>query len=125
MAGKAAVTGAASAALAVLATVTLAGCDFGRAVDCARLALEVSQSVEELEQAAQGENPDVLLDAADAVGNDIQELRDGVDDADVREAADSVEEAVDSVRSGVEDGTPIDLSPLGDAANSLTEVCTP
>ncbi|ARQ70452.1 hypothetical protein CAG99_17815 [Streptomyces marincola] len=112
-----------SAALAVAAAMTLGACDVQRAVDCARLALEVSQSVDELEQAAQGENPDVLVDAVDAVGNDIQELRDTVDDVDVQEATDSVEEAVDSVRAGVEDGTSIDLSPLGDAVDALTDVC--
>ncbi|ONK13988.1 hypothetical protein [Streptomyces sp. MP131-18] len=125
MTGKKAATGAVSAALAVLATVALAGCDLQRAADCARLALEVSQSVEELEQAAEGENPDVVVDAVDAVGNDIEELRDSVDDSDVRDAVDSVEEAVDSVHAGVTDGDPIDLSPLGDATSSLTEVCTP
>jgi hypothetical protein len=100
------------------------GCDVQRAVDCARLALEVSESVDRLERAASGEDPEAFVDAADAVTGDIDELRGSVEDTDVREAADSVREAVDSVSGSFEEGVTVDLSPLGDAVGELTGACT-
>ncbi|WP_063784217.1 hypothetical protein [Streptomyces sp. SBT349] len=116
---------ASGAALAVvLSTVAMTGCDLQRAVDCARLAVEVTDSVATFELATEGENPGVVVDAADEVTDDVAELRDRVEDTDVRAAADSVQEAVDSIADGVENGTPVDLSPLGDATAELTEVCT-
>ncbi|MDT0342973.1 hypothetical protein [Streptomyces litchfieldiae] len=122
---KSAKFAASAAVLTMVSAGVTTGCDLQQAVDCARLALEVASSVEHLEQAAGSDDPTAIVDAADAVVDDLSELRDSVDDEDVRDAANSVEEAVESIRGGVVDGTEVDLTPLGDAAASLTDVCSP
>ena len=52
-------------------------------------------------------------------------MRDGIDDADVEAAADSVLEAANNIRDGVENGAEVDLSPLGDATESLRRPAPP
>jgi methyl-accepting chemotaxis protein len=65
------------------------------------------------------------VSALEELHRDVDELRDRVRDTDVREAADSVAEAADNVASAAEDGREPDLTPLADATDELTSVCTP
>ncbi|KAB8161412.1 hypothetical protein FH609_027005 [Streptomyces sp. 3MP-14] len=116
--------GLSGGAVAVAAAFGTLGCDLQRAVDCTRLALEVSNSVDALGRALDSEDPTGFLDAADAAENDLNELSADVSDTDVRDAADSVGEAIDNVRAGVADGDVPDLSPLNAAVDELTSACT-
>ncbi|MDT0307824.1 hypothetical protein RM780_12745 [Streptomyces sp. DSM 44917] len=116
---------AALAAGVLLSGAAASGCDLQAAVDCARLAVEVTESAQVLEQAAQAEDPQAVVDAADSVNREVQELRDEVGDADVREAADSVLEAAENIGASAEAGTVPDLTPLLDATDELSEACTP
>ncbi|MGP3970247.1 hypothetical protein [Streptomyces sp. 6N223] len=115
---------------ALALTVTLAAgastaCDVQRAVDCAVLALEVSNAGDRVAEAVA---TSVIEDDADAfreLAEDIEELQDRVQDTDVREAAESVGEAAENIEQAVERGETPDLSPLVDATSELTGVCTP
>ncbi|MDT0267889.1 hypothetical protein RM844_16535 [Streptomyces sp. DSM 44915] len=110
--------------LAATAALGATACDPQRAVDCARLALEVGGSVDDVGRALDSEDPAGFTDAADAAQEDLGALRDDVSDTDVRAAADSVGEALDNLRA-VGDGEVPDLSPLNDAMDELTSACSP
>ncbi|WP_326596854.1 hypothetical protein [Streptomyces sp. NBC_01803] len=101
-----------------------AGCDLQQAVDCARLALEVTSSAEALGQAVEANDPQAFADAADTLTGDVSDVQNDVDDADVSAAADSIQAALDSIQAGFEDGTVVDLSPLYDATGQLTDACS-
>ncbi|GAA3877440.1 hypothetical protein [Streptomyces sedi] len=115
--------GLAGGTLAITAALGTLGCDLDRAVDCGRLALDVSSSVETLGRAIDGDDPTGFVDAADEAERDLDELTDDVSDTDVRAAAESVGDALANVRDGVADGESPDLSPLSDAADELTSAC--
>jgi hypothetical protein len=115
------------AALGMLAPVMVTGCDAKeRAVDCAKLAIAVSRSYDELERtaltAALDEDPEQFTDA---LRRDAEKVRDRTDNVDVRRAADAVLDAATEVRQTLEDGRTPELSVLGDATAELTRVCTP
>jgi methyl-accepting chemotaxis protein len=116
----------AAVALASLAGgVVTSGCDVQRAVDCARLALAVANSGDTLENAVLTSLVEDDAGALEELHRDVEELKDRVRDTDVREAADSVAEAADNVQRAAEEGGEPDLTPLADATDELTEVCTP
>lgn len=116
--------GLAGGTLAITAVLGTLGCDLQRAVDCTRLALEVSSSVETLGRALDADDPTGFVDAADEAERDLDELSGDVSDTDVQDAADSVGEAIDNVRAGVAAGEAPDLSPLNAAVDELTSACT-
>jgi hypothetical protein len=114
-------------ALAMLTVGTVAACEAKeRAVDCAKLAISVSRSYDELERtaltAALDEEPEQLTDA---LRRDAEKVRDRTDDVDVRKAADSVLTAAESVQESISEGGTPDLSALGTATAELTRACAP
>ncbi|WP_431044194.1 hypothetical protein ACQUSR_21360 [Streptomyces sp. P1-3] len=120
-------TALAAAALVLGATLST-GCDSVRkAVDCGRLAIEISNDFENLQ--------DSLVDAAvdpgeadkilDNFEKDIDKLKDRTDNADVSKAVDDLQKAVDNAQASIDKGDKPDLSPVKDAVGELTDVCTP
>lgn len=112
------------AALAALAAAGAAGCDVQRAVDCARLAAQVTDAAADLQQAVNTESLQDDADALDELTRDVDELQGEVDDTDVRDAAQSVLDAAESVQQSAEQGSTPDLSPLTEATDELTSICT-
>jgi hypothetical protein len=118
--------GAGALALTVaLAAGAGTACDVQRAVDCAVLALEVSNAGDRVAEAVATSAVEDDLRAFRELGEDIDELTDRVEDTDVREAAESVGEAANNLEQAVERGEAPGLSPLLDATAELTTVCTP
>jgi hypothetical protein len=120
-----AITTLAAAALLVPLTT---GCDaVDKALDCGRLAVEISNDVDDLQDAVTGAavNPadaDKILDALD---KDIDKVGDRTDNTDVGKALDDLQKAVDNVQTSVDSGKRPDLAPVKDATGELTNVCTP
>ncbi|WKX70578.1 hypothetical protein [Streptomyces sp. XD-27] len=118
----------AAATLALGATLTT-GCDgdsVRKAVDCGRLALEISNDIDDLqkvvlEAALDPDEADKILDTLD---KDIDKLKDKTDNADVSKALDDLQEAVDNAQKSIDKGEKPDLTPVKDAAGELTNVCT-
>ncbi len=120
-----AVTALAAVALAVPLT---AGCGaVEKALDCAQLAVEISNDVDDLQDVLTGaaDNPADAEKVLDALEEDIDKVGDRTDDADVGKAVDSLQKAVDTVQKSVDSGERPDLTPVRDAAGELTGVCTP
>ncbi|WP_055555333.1 hypothetical protein [Streptomyces sp. NBRC 110028] len=115
------------AAVAFLTPLTT-GCDaVDKALDCGRLAVEISNDVDNLQDALSGATADAsdadkVLDALD---KDIDKVGDHTDNADVGKALGDLRKAVDNVQTSVDSGEHPDLSPVKDAAAELTDVCTP
>ncbi|WP_445519078.1 hypothetical protein [Streptomyces sp. NEAU-174] len=120
-----AITALAAVALAVPVTV---GCSaVEKALDCAQLAVEISNDVDDLQDALTGaavdpQQADKILDALD---KDIDKVGDRTDNADVGKAVDDLQKAVDNVQKSVDSGKDPDLTPVKDAAGELTDVCSP
>ncbi|TMU94376.1 hypothetical protein [Streptomyces sp. DASNCL29] len=120
-----AITALAAVALAVPVTV---GCSaVEKALDCAQLAVEISNDVDNLQDALTGaavdpQQADKILDALD---KDIDKVGDRTDNADVGKAVDDLQKAVDNVQKSVDSGKDPDLTPVKDAAGELTNVCSP
>ncbi|MDB1089525.1 hypothetical protein PJ985_18355 [Streptomyces sp. ACA25] len=97
-----------------------------RTVECGKLAAAVVRSIDELGRAA-----DDAIDAEDfgeftaAVEKEVEELQESTGDAEVAAAAESVLDALDEIAQAAENDTEPDLSPLGDAADELTAICSP
>ncbi|MGW0608231.1 hypothetical protein [Streptomyces sp. NPDC002644] len=116
------------AAVAVAALLTT-GCDaVSTALDCARTATAIADSVAELQQAvdAAANDPTQLEESLASIDRNLDELGDSTGDADVGKAVDDLRAGVDQVQKSVEagDATP-DVSPITDASAELTKVCTP
>lgn len=115
------------AAVAFLAPLTV-GCDaVDKALDCGRLAVEISNDVDTLQDAVTGAavNPADADKVLDALDKDIEKVGDRTDNADVSKALDDLRKAVDNVRTSVDSGKHPDLTPVKDATGELTKVCTP
>ncbi|MEU4897801.1 hypothetical protein AB0B12_35745 [Streptomyces sp. NPDC044780] len=120
-----AVTAFAAIALAVPVT---AGCGaVEKALDCAQLAVEISNDVDDLQDALSGaaDNPEDADKVLDALDKDIDKAGDRTDNADVGKAVDSLQKAVDNVQKSIDSGEQPDLTPVRDAAGELTDVCSP
>ncbi|WP_129842353.1 hypothetical protein [Streptomyces sp. RFCAC02] len=117
----------AAAGLAAVTVVTAAGlltaCDVERVVDCARLAVSITGSVDDIQQAVNDNDPDALDAAATELDGSIEELH-GIDDEDVQALGDSLAEAAETVRVDAQEGVEVDLGPLSDVAGQLTDVCS-
>ncbi|EDY54500.1 MULTISPECIES: hypothetical protein [Streptomyces] len=119
---------AAVAAVALTAGLTT-GCDaVSKALDCVQTAEAVADSVTDLQQAVENasNDPTQIDEALAAIDQNLDEIGDKTDNADVNQAVDHLNSAVSNVRTAVKNGdeTP-DLSPVTDAAGELTKVCTP
>ncbi|MGW2329105.1 hypothetical protein ACWC5C_25570 [Streptomyces sp. NPDC001700] len=115
------------AAAAILIPLTT-GCDaVDKALDCGRLAVEISNDVDNLQDAVTGagDNPADADKILDALGKDIDKVGDRTDDTDVGKAVDHLQKALDNVQTSVDNGNRPDLSPVKDATGELTKVCTP
>ncbi|MBL1099631.1 hypothetical protein [Streptomyces coffeae] len=114
---------------AVALTVPLAvGCSaVEKAFDCAQLAVEISNDVDNLQDAVTGAaaDPTQADKVLDALDKDIDKLDDRTDNADVSKAVDNLQTAVDNVQKSIDNGKKPDLTPVRDAAGELTKVCTP
>ncbi|MGC0340404.1 hypothetical protein [Streptomyces sp. SLBN-8D4] len=119
---------AAVAAVALTAGLTT-GCDaVSKALDCVQTAEAVADSVTDLQQAVENasNDPTQIDESLAAIDQNLDEIGDKTDNADVNKAVDDLGAAVTNVRTAVKNGdeTP-DLSPVTDAAGELTKVCTP
>ena len=113
-------------AAAALALPLTAGCSAAqKAVDCARLGIEISNDVDDLRRAVTdtANNPDQADKILDTLEKDTRKLKGKTDNADVGKALDHLQTAVTNVRDAVrQDRTP-DLTPVTSAAAELTKVC--
>ncbi|MBF6045212.1 hypothetical protein GO001_08240 [Streptomyces sp. NRRL B-1677] len=114
-------------ALAALAVPLAAGCSTARkAVDCARLGIEISNDVDDLQRsvtdtATDTDNAGKILDNLE---RDTKKLKDKSSNVDVGKALDHLQKAVGNVRDSLRDDKTPDLTPLTDAAGELSKVCT-
>ncbi|MFF7654420.1 hypothetical protein ACFZCY_32085 [Streptomyces sp. NPDC007983] len=114
------------AAVAFLAPLTV-GCDaVDKALDCGRLAVEISNDVDDLQDAATGAalDPTEADTVLDALAKDIDKIGDRTDDTDVGKALDHLRKALDNVQASVDSGDRPDLTPVKDATGELSKVCT-
>ncbi|MFI0821600.1 hypothetical protein ACH4TX_38925 [Streptomyces sp. NPDC021098] len=115
------------AAVALLVPLTT-GCDaVDKALDCGRLAVEISNDVDNLQDAVTGAavDPTKADKVLDALDQDIDKVGDRTDNTDVSKALADLRKAVDNVQTSVDSGKHPDLTPVRDATAELTNVCTP
>ncbi|MER8159439.1 hypothetical protein [Streptomyces sp. NPDC094472] len=115
------------AAVALIVPVTIGCSAVEKALDCAQLAVEISNDVDDLQDALTGAaaNPQDADKILDALDKDIDKVGDRTDNADVGKAVDDLQKAVDNVQESVDSGKRPDMTPVRDAAGELTGVCTP
>ncbi|MFJ9133412.1 hypothetical protein ACIRRT_10135 [Streptomyces sp. NPDC102256] len=122
-----------TAALAVTAALVVlpaaVGCDaVNKALDCVQTADSIADSVTDLQQAVENaaNDPSQTDASLNSIENNLDNIGDKTDNADVNKAVDNLNKAVANVRTAVKNGddTP-DISPVTDAAGELTKVCTP
>ncbi|MFG2196263.1 hypothetical protein [Streptomyces sp. NPDC048639] len=118
---------AALAAVAVAVPVTTACSAVEKALDCAQTADAILTSVEDLQQAASSavDNPAEAERALDRIDKNLDDIGDKTDNADVSKAVDDLNGAVKGVRESVDQGKTPDVTPVTNAANELTKVCSP
>ncbi|MBU7597892.1 hypothetical protein JGS22_009750 [Streptomyces sp. P38-E01] len=119
--------GAAALLGAVVLTTGLTGCNdtTERALDCGKLALSVSRSIDRLERAAIGSALDRdSAEVTEKLDRDVEKIKDRADNADMRRAAERVGDATKDVHASLREDRKPDLSPLKDAGTELTKVCT-
>ncbi|MFE5868397.1 hypothetical protein ACFQ6V_07030 [Streptomyces roseifaciens] len=115
------------AAAALVAVPLTAGCSTAqKAVDCARLGIEISNDVDDLQRsvtdtATDTDNAGKILDNLE---KDTKKLKDKTSNVDVSKALDHLQKAVGNVRDALRDDKTPDLAPLTDAAGELSKVCT-
>jgi len=119
----------AATAVALTLGLTVTGCDaVSKALDCVQTADAIADSVTDLQQAVENasNDPTQLEESLNSIDQNLDEIGDKTDNADVNKAVEDLGDAVTNVRTAVENGdnTP-DLSPVTDAAGELTKVCTP
>ncbi|EKX68551.1 transcriptional regulator, PF09510 family [Streptomyces ipomoeae] len=115
------------AAVALTAGLTT-GCDaVNKALDCVQTAEAIANSVSDLQQAVANasNDPTQLEESLNSIDENLKEIGDKTDNADVNKAVDDLQKAVDDVQTAVDNGdaTP-DLSGITGAAGELTKVCT-
>ncbi|WP_159767886.1 hypothetical protein [Streptomyces sp. HM190] len=115
------------AAVALTAGLTT-GCDaVNKALDCVQTAEAITDSVSDLQQAVENasNDPAQLEESLNSIDENLKEIGDKTDNADVNKAVDDLQKAVENVETSVNNGdaTP-DISGITDAAKELTKVCT-
>ncbi|MEU2157746.1 hypothetical protein ABZ532_22530 [Streptomyces sp. NPDC019396] len=119
-------------ALAVVTAVALTGavgCSaVDKALDCVKTADAIATSVDNLSQAVSSasNDPTQLNEALDNIDQELGNLKDTTDNADLATAVDNLSKGVDNVRTAVQNGdnTP-DIQPITDSAAEIGKVCTP
>ncbi|MFE6779369.1 hypothetical protein [Streptomyces sp. NPDC057702] len=127
-----AATAVAAVALIVPLTVSCDKDDVDKAWDCAELAVDISESIDDLQQAVlkravmEGSGNEKKSDEAlDEIHKNVDDLDKKTDNADIEKALDHLEKAVDNVSTAVKNDEKVDLSPVGDAGKELTNACKP
>ncbi|MFJ9180256.1 hypothetical protein [Streptomyces sp. NPDC102360] len=120
-----AILAATAALVAIPATVGCSAVD--KALDCARTADSIADSVADLQQAVENasNDPTQAGESLDKIDKNLDDIGDKTDNADVSKAVDDLNKAVGNVRTSIKNGdeTP-DVNPVTDAAGELTKVCT-
>ncbi|UQI43505.1 hypothetical protein M1P56_03490 [Streptomyces sp. HU2014] len=114
-------------AAAALALPLAAGCSAAqKAVDCARLGVEITNDVDDLQRAVTdaAQDPGKADKILDTLDKDTRKLKDKTDDTDVSKALDHLQAAVANVREAERQNKAPDLTPVKDAAGELAKVCT-
>ncbi|MBB5117753.1 hypothetical protein AF335_04335 [Streptomyces eurocidicus] len=114
--------------LAAAALVLATGCSAAqKAVDCARLGIEITNDADDLQRAVTdaADDPGKADRILDTLDKDTRKLKDKTDDTDVSKALDHLQKAVANVRDADRRNVAPDLTPVKDAAGELTKVCTP
>ncbi|MFJ1597677.1 hypothetical protein [Streptomyces sp. NPDC088261] len=118
-----------AAAATMLTLSAVAGCGaLDKAVDCVQTAEAISDSVGNLQQAISdaGDDPLKIDDALSGINNELDNLNDRTDNADLSKAVDQLSDGVANVRTAVKDGdNSPDLTPITDAATEIGKICTP
>ncbi|MFD5425876.1 hypothetical protein [Streptomyces sp. NPDC127084] len=119
-------------ALAVVTAVALTGavgCSaVDKAFDCVKTADAIATSVDNLSQAVSSasNDPTQLTEALNDIDQELGNLKDTTDNADLAKAVDNLTKGVDNVRTAVEGGdTTPDIQPITDAAAEIGKVCSP
>ncbi|WP_406148610.1 hypothetical protein [Streptomyces sp. NBC_01012] len=118
------------AVTATLLTLTAAvGCGaVDKAVDCVRTADAIATSVNNLQQAisSASDDPTQAAESLDQIDEELKDLGDTTDNADLGSAVDDLQAGVTNVRDSLDkgDATP-DITPVTDAATEIGKVCTP
>jgi len=121
-------TSLAAALTPVVLALPLLGCGaVQKALDCANTAVVIADSVNDLQQALTDgvENPAEAQQALDRIDRNLDRIGDSTDGGDVGKAVEDLRKAVDNVREATEQGRTPDISPVADAADELTQVCSP
>ncbi|MEU3960544.1 hypothetical protein AB0F42_12075 [Streptomyces buecherae] len=130
------ITHAATAVAAVALVMPLmTSCDkddVDKAMDCAELAVDVSESIDDLQQAVlkravmEGSGNEKKSDEAlDEINKNIDDLDKKTDNADIEKALDHLDKAVDNVTTAIRNDEKPDLTPVADAGRELTSACKP
>ncbi|WP_370419446.1 hypothetical protein AB8O64_13800 [Streptomyces sp. QH1-20] len=120
-------TAIAALAVVALAVPLAAGCGAAeKAVDCARLVVDVGKDVDDLQRAvgSAADDPGKADEALDTLDADVKKLKDKTDNPDLDKVVDHFQSAVANARKAVERNERPDLGPVKDAAGELTKVCT-
>ncbi|MEU2515361.1 hypothetical protein [Streptomyces syringium] len=120
-------TAIAALAVVALAVPLAAGCGAAeKAVDCARLVVDVGKDVDDLQRAvgSAANDPGKADEALDTLDADVKKLKDKTDNPDLEKVVDHFQSAVTNARTAVERNERPDLGPVKDAAGELTKVCT-
>ncbi|MET9646839.1 hypothetical protein ACFZB6_02875 [Streptomyces syringium] len=120
-------TAIAALAVVALAVPLAAGCGAAeKAVDCARLVVDVGKDVDDLQRAvgSAADDPGKADEALDTLDADVKKLKDKTDNPDLEKVVDHFQSAVANARKAVERNERPDLGPVKDAAGELTKVCT-
>ncbi|MEV6778023.1 hypothetical protein [Streptomyces syringium] len=120
-------TAIAALAVVALAVPLAAGCGAAeKAVDCARLVVDVGKDVDDLQRAvgSAADDPGKADEALDTLDADVKKLKDKTDNPDLEKVVDHFQSAVANARTAVERNERPDLGPVKDAAGELTKVCT-
>lgn len=120
-------TAIAALAVVALAVPLAAGCGAAeKAVDCARLVVDVGKDVDDLQRAvgSAADDPGKADEALDTLDADVKKFKDKTDNPDLDKVVDHFQSAVTNARKAVERNEKPDLGPVKDAAGELTKVCT-
>ncbi|MEU8703837.1 hypothetical protein [Streptomyces sp. NPDC048565] len=113
-----------------LLTLTAAvGCGaVDKALDCVRTADAIATSVNSLQQAISdaSNDPTQASESLDQIDEELKDLGDTTDNADLDKAVDGLQAGVTNVRDSIDkgDATP-DITPVTDAATEIGKVCSP
>lgn len=121
-------TAAAALTVTMSQAVALTGCGaVEKALDCARTAMVVVDSVERLEQAVSDgvENPAEAARALDEIDRDLDRISDQTDNVDVDQAVEDMRQGLSDARQDLDEGRAPRVGSLARAGEELTTVCSP